>query len=228
VRDPEGKVVGGLTAGDAFAKLNDASRIAFQTSLFKDGELGYFGNMGEKFPEVGGRVLDALVQKDNRTKFSKNYFEREDWPDFSFQNVLSEQGEIVDKKQMRQFKSDMFRSAPAATATNVDQQAIALVQQDVRERLSKWDNSMLRRIILANRSKTQVGVEMAVNSYTVTMESPGMKGIMEYEEMVTAGSAQATTRTVASDRALKEPEVAPSKSVQKQIKIKTKPQSPAK
>jgi hypothetical protein len=225
VRDPAGKVLGELSAGDAFAKLSDESRAVFQARLFKDGELGYFGNMGEKFPEAGGRVLDALVQKDNRTKFSKNYFERDDWPDFSFQNVLSGQGEMVDKNQLRQFKSDIFRSSPVSTASNPDQQAIATIQQDVRERLPKWDNSMLRRIILANRSKTQVGVELAVNGYTMVVESPGMKGIMEYEEMVAAGAEQATVRTVVSDRAQTVPETAVK---QKQVKNKLKPQSAAK
>ncbi len=226
VRAPDGKVLGELSASKTFSSLSETSRAAFQTALFKDGQLGYFGNFGEKFPDAGGRVLDALVQKENRTKLSKDYFEREEWPDFSFQNVLSGEGDSVDAKQLRQFKSDLFRSAPVLTATNPDQLAIAVVQQDVRDRLSKWDNSMLRRIILSNRSSTQVGVEVALSGYTVAVDSPGMKGIMEYEEMAVAGSDHAVTRQVASDRAVTKTEAkAPPKN---QLKAKTKPKSEAK
>jgi hypothetical protein len=219
VRSPDGKVQGDLSASNAFSNLDEASRIAFQAKLFQDGQLGYFGNLGEKFPLTGGVVLDALVQKENRVKLSKNYFEREEWSDFSFQNVLSGPSDNVDAKQLRQFKSDLFRSAPSSASTNLDQQAIALVQKDVRERLSKWDNSMLRRIIFSNHAKTQAGVEMDMNGYLVSVDVPGMKGIMEYEEMVNAGAEHATTRQVVSDRALSK---AAPKETAKAVKSKSK------
>ena len=212
VRTPKGDIQGALSAEKAFALLNDESLTAFQAELFKDGQLGFFGNLGEKFPQASARVLDSLVQKDTRAKLSKNYFEREDWPDFSFQNVLAGQGENVDSKQLRQFKSDLFRSAPAQTATNLDQQSIAQVQTDVRERLAKWDNSTLRQIMLSNRTKAQAGVELALNGYVLSVDSPGMKGIMDYEEMVAAGAEHATTRSVTSDRALKAQPETPAKS----------------
>lgn len=202
VHNKQGEIVGrDLTASKAFSTLNDESRAAFQAGLFKDGQLGYFGNLGEKFPMAGGRILDALVQKENRVKISTAYFEREDWPDFSFQNVMSGSGQDIGATQLRQFRNDMFRSAPSQSNTNGDQQAIALVQKDVRDRLSKWDNSTLRRIILSNRGKSQAGVDLALNDYVVVVESPGMKGIMEYEEMARAGAEHATTRKVTGDRA---------------------------
>ena len=185
-----------LNATKVFASLSEDNRANFQAELFKNGQAGYFGKLGEIYPLVAGRILDTLVEKNNRKVFVKGYLQEDDLPDFSFQNALSDNA-----RKTRELKASLFRSAPTSTATADDEKAIALVQNDVRSKLNKWDNSMLRRVMFANRDTKKRDIEMTLNGNTIGIDSPGMKGIMEYEEMTSIGSEHATVRKVATDAA---------------------------
>lgn len=178
-----------LSAGKVFETMSEAGRGNFQTALFKNGQAGYFGQLGEKYPLVAGRILDHLVEKDHRKEFVKGYLGEDDLPDFSFQNSLSDNA-----RKTRELKAALFRSAPGGDAVNEDEKAIAVVQKDVRDNLGKWDNSTLRRIVFANRDPNKQGSELALADVTIGVDSPGMKGIMEYEEMAIAGVEHAVVR----------------------------------
>lgn len=189
-----------LPAAKVFSTLGDDTRNAFQATLFQNGQAGYFGQLGEKFPVVAGRILDGLVEKDNRKLFVKGYLQEDDLPDFSFQNALADNA-----RKTREMKAALFRSAPAESAANEDEKAIAVVQKDVCNKLGKWDNSTLRRLLFANRDPKKPDIELALAGATIAIDSPGMKGIMEYEEMASGGAEHATTRKAESDRPAAKP-----------------------
>lgn len=184
-----------LSAAKVFSQLGDEAKQDFQRSLFKSGQPGYFGSLGEKYPLVAGQIMDSLVEKESRKALIKGYLQQEDIPDFSFQNALGDSG-----KTARQLKASLFRSVPDIASTQEDEKAIALVQKDIRDKLAKWDNSTLRRVMFANKAANLPAGQLDVGGYLVSIESPGMKGIMEYEEMAIAGAAHATTTKVESDR----------------------------
>ena len=185
-----------LAASKVFASLNDEGRASFQSALFKSGDAGYFGQLGEKYPLVAGQILDALVEKGNRKVFVKGYLQEDDLPDFSFQNELG-----GNARKTRELKAALFRSAPGEEARAEDEKAIALVQKDVRDKLGKWDNSTLRRIVFANRDTSKREIEFPISGATIGIDSPGMKGIMEYEEMASVGATHATVAQPANDKA---------------------------
>ena len=189
-----GEIKRELTASKVFAALSEENRNAFQEELFKNGQTGYFGKLGEAYPLVAGRILDSLVEKNNRKIFVKGYLQEDDLPDFSFQNALSDNA-----RKTRELKTSLFRSAPNDAATADDEKAIALVQKDVKIKLNKWDNSTLRRIMFANRDIKKRDIEMALNGGLIGIDSPGMKGIMEYEEMTSIGSEHAVVRKTGAE-----------------------------
>jgi hypothetical protein len=189
VRLPGNELKRGLSADKVFATLEDKAKGNFREGLFRNGKAGYFGQLGEKYPQMAGQMLDSLVEKDNRKAFVKGYLQEEDMPDFSFQNVLTEKG-----PKNRELKSALFRSSPTVSSVQEDEKSIALVQKDVREKLTKWDNSALRRVLFANRSANLPDGQMLVDGYAIAVDSPGMKGIMDYEEMAVAGAEHAVLR----------------------------------
>ncbi|MDP1613817.1 MAG: hypothetical protein Q8M11_22370 [Sulfuritalea sp.] len=195
VRFANGEVKKELPAAKVFSSLEDVSRAGFQAELFVDGRSGYFGQLGNKYPLMAGRILDSLVEKDNRKAIVADYLGEEDLPDFSFQNALGGTG-----RKGRELKAALFTSAPAEGVADKDLKAIALVQNDVRNKLKSWDNSMLRQIMYANRDPKKPTSELALNGAVIDIDSPGMKGIMEYDEMAVVGGAHTENRKAESDR----------------------------
>ena len=190
LRLANGEIKRGLSADKVFSNLDEATLGQFRERLFLNTQAGYFGQLGEKYPQMAGQMLDHLVEKESRQAFIKGYLEESDLPDFSFQNTLT----VTGKKQ-RELKSALFRSAPPLSSAQADEQAIARVQKDVRDKLNKWDNSALRRVMFANRRAGQPDGQMALEGTLVSIDSPGMRGIMDYEEMAVLGADHAVLRT---------------------------------
>ena len=191
IRFANGEVKRDLSASKVFSSLSADSRASFQAGLFSNDQTGAaaFARLGEKYPLIAGRIMDGLLEKDTRQLFIKDYLQQEEMPDFSFQNVLS-----TNDRSAQNLKTALFRSAPTLQSQNPPDRAIAAVQNDVRSKLDKWDNSALRELIFANREAKKPDLQMSLADAEIFIDVPGMKGMLEFEEMASWSGSKNTAR----------------------------------
>lgn len=181
--------VTGLSAAKLIGKLDDAGRKTLTDNLVRNGSGGYLYQLYTRKPETIGSMADDATSKNDRAAFAKAYYELDDAPDFCFLNAFEKKGNGAGKRNLAK---DLLMQVASADAVAEDEKALAKVQQSIIGNAGKWDNSILRQIVLANNQGTAASPALRLAESEVVIDVPGMQGLVDYEQMVLASMQHAT------------------------------------
>lgn len=180
----------GLSAGKLIGKLNDAGRKSLTDNFVRNGTSGYLYQLYTRKPEAIGNIADNATSKGDRAAFAKAYYDLDDAPDFSFLNKLDKSANHAGKRDLAK---DLLMQVAKTDALADDEKALAKIQQAIVGNIGKWDNSMLRQVILANNQGSAASPSLRLGeSEVIVIDVPGMQGLVDYEQIVMGAMKHAT------------------------------------
>lgn len=170
------------SASDVFkfiqeSKLSDT----FVGALFLNNTSGWLSRVRLCDPVETGRMMDAVVSQDERTKFATNYFgwsqETGKAKDFSFINAIPEPGA---SRQERRLSEELLGKDHRNSNGDADSQSLATVQRAVEAKYSKWSDQDLLRLVFHNREDEVVYATLDLGAVSIR-PVPSAESVYAYE-----------------------------------------------
>lgn len=181
----DGKIKDVRSSSSVFEALHDKGEDGrLQDALFQNGTSGLLYKIYVCDADATGRMLDKAVPDDLRDSFGKEFMRLPEGERFYFLNALTQENTPNRKKLV----SDLLGSDQRKRSGTP---LIGKVQLQVVGQYSKWSDSQLARMILANHYGPISHAQMQVGNTLVRL-IPTMTAVYEYETY--ADSCRATAR----------------------------------
>ncbi|MES2944435.1 MAG: hypothetical protein V4772_16320, partial [Pseudomonadota bacterium] len=175
------------SASDAFKFIQEskASDI-FVGALFLNNTSGWLSRVRMCDPVETGRMMDAIVSQDERTKFATEYFGWSQEPakarEFAFINAIPEPGA---SRQERRLSNELLGKDHRNSHGDTDSQALAAVQRAVEAKYSQWSDQDLLRLVFHNREDQAVYATLDLGAVSIR-PVPSAESVYAYESRIEA------------------------------------------
>lgn len=188
-----------LDAKKTLAALDSDAVSQFKTGLLNSQGDGLLYKLYKRSPKHAGILLDRLASKGARNALVKDYLRMEDATDFSFQNVYA--GKLgLDQKHKQGLTADLLARPLVSAQPDAADQALLKLQEDFRGNLGSYSNSDLRQLMFAMQKEGQSNPALNLGKTEIRIDSLGVAGLAEYDEIAGSSLAQAVTRTHAKEK----------------------------
>jgi hypothetical protein len=181
----------GISFKRALSRIDDAADLV-KADLIREDRSGYVSQLYQHARRNASSLADRLVVKEDRKKVAAA-FEMEAPEFFTFQNVLAETYAMPQAKKKR--LGEAFLIKASAGVGDGEGAALELVQKRLRDGLEEYTNGDARRLIFARAAAT--GDQWIVaGDYRIGIDNPGMEGLSDQMDFLSAQAEHATTRAI--------------------------------
>jgi hypothetical protein len=180
----------GIPFQKAVARLDDNSMASLRNDLIRDDGKGYVTLLYQRAKPDAANLVDRIVGKTEKRQVA-DAFGLSDPELFSFQNALGDKTGIDTKKRKELGK--MFQML--VRGADEEDAALAAVQRQLLENITKYTNGDARRMIFAKASSTGEQWLLA-GEYRIEVDNLGMEGLQDHLDFLIVESSQATTRSL--------------------------------